>query len=440
MKKNFQYTLLTLIAIFFFPKTAISQTDIQIVAPDKGHQIAVPVFCNADRGEPYTKDLPELIQQNLRLTGIFSIIESKAFVEQSGKCIPRGSENYSDWRLIKADLLVRGRVTKTGVDTPLLIVDLFLYDVVREIPLIGKQYTAQIKDFDSIAHKFSNAIMRHFTGESGTFGSKIAFVGKVGKAKELFISDLNGANKEQLTNDKSTVLSPAWSADGKELVFTSYRNKRPELYRYNIKRKLIKQVTDRPGVEIGPQFTKDGKQIITGARISGFLELVKLTRRGRFLSKLTSSKSSDISPSLSPDGRKIAFVSNRADGNPQIYVMSADGGHAQKISNTSSDYCTSPAWAPNGQYIAFVCDVNGQQLFLTSPQGANTVQLTFQGNNESPSWSPDGRALVYSSDFGQKGVKNLALFTLHNLESWQISFSDSDISQPAWSPVTWLGE
>src|SRR5690606_3683151 len=153
-----------------------------------------------------------------------------------------------------------------------------------------------------------------------------------------------------------------------------------------------------------------------------------------FLKKITTDTGINISPSLSPDGGSIAYVSAQEGGGPQVYIKSLAGGGSRRISFANSNYCTSPAWSPDGENIAFDCEKNGNQIFIASTQGANLAQLTFSGNNESPSWSPDGKSFIYSSDFGGSEVRNLAVFSLAQLNSWRLTTSSNEQSQPSWGP------
>jgi TolB protein len=111
-------------------------------------------------------------------------------------------------------------------------------------------------------------------------------------------------------------------------------------------------------------------------------------------------------PTYSPDGRRLAFMSDRI-GRPAIYVMDADGGGATMlspfISGQASDYAA-PSWSPTSSRVAFHGAWNRQmrgsyQIMIadaTRP-GAQIEQITSRGNNEDPSWAPDGRNIVYTS-------------------------------------------
>ena len=115
--------------------------------------------------------------------------------------------------------------------------------------------------------------------------------------------------------------------------------------------------------------------------------------------------------------------------------MDANGRDVRRISYTQSNYCTSPEWSPEGDKIAFVCRRNGYQLFVVSPRGGAATQLTFDGINEDPAWSPDGRYLVFSSNFTRDRVKNIGVVELSTGMVKQITQSRSSNEQPSWSPV-----
>ena len=108
---------------------------------------------------------------------------------------------------------------------------------------------------------------------------------------------------------------------------------------------------------------------------------------------------------------------------------------AKRLSYASSNYCTSPSWSPLGDKIAFVCRSGGNQIFTVTPQGEQLTQITFHGNNEDPSWAPDGRSIVYTTDQGRGGAKNIAVFSFISGSSRQITNVMSENSQPAWSPI-----
>ena len=410
---------------------AQAQTDVHIIGAQRGFPVALPRLCDAGGSGDLAQKIPEIVTKNLQISGLFKVINPNSFVEAPGKCVDPDKVAYSDWSIIGAEGLVRGEVRSNGNTVE---VKFYLHDVLQKKTMIGKKYEASAQDYAKIAHRFSNEIIRVFTGEAGIFGTRLAYVSRVGRFKELFIMDIDGSNVRQLTRDNGLALSPSWSPRGDRLIYTSYRTRKPDLYYLSPEGGTPKQITERPGLEIGAKFAPDASKLITSASISGVSKIVLLDLAGKLISKLTSGSSIDVSPSYSPDGGQVAFCSNRAGG-PQIYVMSAAGEPAKRISFTNSNYCTSPSWSPKGDKIAFVCRAGGNQIFLAAPDGSQATQLTFAGDNEDPNWSPDGRFIAFSSNFGG-GPRNIAVLSLLGGQPTRVSFARSEDGQPAWSPVT----
>lgn len=421
-----------LLCALVLPAGAAAQTDLHITGPKAGFPVAVPQLCDAGSGVPHTVKIAEVISRDLQLSGMFNVLNPASFVEAPGKCASSEAVAFSDWSVIGAEGLVRGEVQAVPGGNNIQV-KLYLYDVLQQRAVVGKQYQADINDVNRIAHRFANEIMLFFTGERGIFGTRLVYVSRVGRFKELFIMDLDGSNVRQLTRDKGLAVSPAWSPSGDRIVYTSYRTRKPELYFISPEGGAPKQITEAEGLELGADFSPDGTRIAVSTSVNGNSNLTLLDLRGTVLGPLTRGSAIDVSPSWSPDGTKIAFCSNRAGG-PQIYVMPSSGGEARRISFTNSNYCTSPAWSPKGDKIAFICRAGGNQVFISTPEGQQTVQLTYQGNNEDPSWSPDGRYLAFSTNVGRGGARNIAMMSMVKASPIQLTFSKSEDSQPAWSP------
>jgi TolB protein len=409
----------------------VAQTDLRVSGPKSGFPIAVPQLCDTGSEGSIAKQLPEVISRNLQISGIFKVLNSSTFVETPGKCLKPDEIAYSDWSVIGAEGLIRGEVQMTSDTT--MVVTLYLMDVLQRRAVVGKRYSGDLRDYRAIAHRFSNEVMRYFTGKPGVFGTRIAYVSKIGRFKELFVMDIDGQNARQLTRDKGLAISPSWSPVGDRIVYTSYRTRRPELYYVSPEGGAPTQFTHSKGLKLGAKFMPDGRRIVAAYSDSGSLNIVLYDLKGEILKRITRGSSIDVSPSLSPDGTRFAFTSNRSGG-PQIYLMPTAGGRAQRISFTNSNYCTSPSWSPKGDKIAFICRNRGNQLFIANPDGTQAAQVTFTGNNEDPTWSPDGNYLAYSSTVGAGGARNIVISSLAGGSPVPITFSKNEDSQPAWSP------
>jgi TolB protein len=413
-----------------------AQTTIVVSDPGRKFPIAVPQLCLQAGVSQATQEIPKTIAKDLDLSGYFEVLNPNSYVEAPGKCVPPDAGVYEDWHMIKAQWLVRGVVVAQGSK---IQVQLYLHDVPGQRAVVGKEYEGEQGDAAKIAHRFANEIMKYVTGELGPFGSQVVYSSRVGRFKDLYVMDMDGSNIRQLTNDRGLSLSPAWDPAGRYILYTTYRKRVPDLYIIDVITGRSRPITNNAALEVGGTFTQDGTRVITSVSESMDSSLVMYGLDGKMIKTLTPpNRSIDVSPTISPDGSKLAFCSDRG-GKPQIYVMPAEGGPAQRVSFVSSDYCTSPAWSPKGDRLAYVCRFDGGfQMFLSSIDGANPVQLTVGGDNEDPTWSPDGRYLIYASTMGKRYGFNLAMMrVVKNLEGTnikQLTFNRGDDTEPSWGP------
>jgi TolB protein len=439
MKKNISLFLLpSFLAIsLLFCRSAEAQTTMVISDPKSRYPIAVPQLCLLGGSSNANKAVPEVISRDLDLSGYFDVLNASSYIESPGKCVRPDSGEYGDWSMIRAQWLVRGSVDGFGKN---LRVQLYLHDVPGQRSVLGKEYQGTVEDLRMIGHKFANEIMRYVTGELGPFGSRIAFASRIGRFKELFVMDMDGANLRQITRDSSLSQSPSWDPAGRSLAFTSYRSRVPDLFMIDVATGRSRQLTRGPALEVGSDFTKDGQAILSSVAQDRGSDLALLSTSGQIVRRITQPNGSiNVSGAFSPDGSEIAFTSDRA-GKPQVYLMGADGSNPRRISFVTSDYCTSPAWSPKGDRLAFVCRAEGGfNLFLANNDGSNPIQLTSGGDNEDPSWSPDGRYLAYASTMGRRGGFQIALMRVaKNLEGSSVQAltqTRGDDTDPAWGPL-----
>ena len=149
-------------------------------------------------------------------------------------------------------------------------------------------------------------------------------------------------------------------------------------------------------------------QIAFFSRRDGNAEIYVMDADGGNQRRLTNNRHDDWSPSWSPDGKRIALVSDR-DGHPdvipgwftsEIYVMDADGGNPQNLTNDPNDDWF-PSWSPDGKRIVFMSDRDGNfnfEIYAMDADGGNLQRLTNNPNSDQyPSWSPDGKRIVFSA-------------------------------------------
>jgi TolB protein len=155
--------------------------------------------------------------------------------------------------------------------------------------------------------------------------------------------------------------------------------------------------------------------------------------RSKATTRLTDTPAIDTAPSYSPDGTRICFESDRG-GKQQIYVMSASGGSAQRISFGDGAYST-PVWSPRGDYIAFTKQYQGKfGIGIMRADGSGERILTEGYHNEGPTWSPNGRVIMFFRDPGGEAGPTLHTVDVTGRNEQRLP-TPSYASDPAWSPL-----
>jgi TolB protein len=421
------------IITLFISTSAIAQTDIYIRGSGRLFPIALPRLCLQEGSTSANQDIPNTIARDLDLSGYFEVLHPNTYIETPGKCSSNENTAYSDWTVIGAEGLVRGVITMDGKRVK---AQLYLHDVAKQSVVLGKEYSGDASQVPMMAHRFANEILKFFTGEYGPFGTSISFSSKIGRFKELFVMDLDGANLRQITNERGLALSSSWDPSGTRLSYTSYRLRMPDLFMIDVNSRKISQVTNGPALELGAKFSKDGSTLLGSRSVDGESDILLFSTNGSVIKRLTTPNGAiDVSPDWSPDESQVVFCSSRGGG-PQIYITGRDGGAAKRISFVNSNYCTSPSWSPKGDKIAFVCRADGGfQLFIAGPNGENPLQLTSAGDNEDPDWSPDGRYIVFSSTVSRNGTPRIAIIRADGSNFREITSGRIGDSMPSWGPL-----
>ena len=395
--------------------------------------IAIPDFIGAQLQEPALgRSVSEIIASNLQRSGLFAPIDQAAYIEKISNI--DAQPRFPDWRQINAQALVAGRVTQADGRVAAAF---RLWDVFAGQPLDGKQFTTTADNWRRIAHIISDAIYERITGDKGYFDTRIVFVDESGpkerRIKRLALMDQDGANVRYLTRGDDLVLTPRFSSAADTITYMSYTQGDPKVYLMNIETGQREMVSTFPGMSFSPRFSPDGQRVIFSLQRGGSSNLFEMDLRSKATTRLTDTPVIDTAPSYSPDGSRICFESDRG-GQQQIYVMAAGGGQAQRISFGDGAYST-PVWSPRGDYIAFTKQAQGRfAIGIMRPDGSGERILTEGYHNEGPTWSPNGRVIMFFRDPGGNSGPSLYTIDITGRNELRVP-TPSFASDPAWSPL-----
>ncbi len=397
--------------------------------------VAIPEF------EATSSELRELagkitgiVIADLRRSGLFRLIDREAYIQKdlSVNKAPR----FKDWRLVNAKAVVSGRLSLTGGSQ--LQLEFRLWDVVLNKQLTGQRFAAAKHNWRRIGHIISDVIYERLTGEKGYFDTRIVYVDETGpknkRIKRLAMMDQDGANVRLLTNGDNLVLTPRFSPTRQEITYMSYEGGKPRVFLLNIDNGKRRVLGDFPGMTFAPRFSPDGDKVIMSLSKDGATNLFLMDLRSGRNRQLTNSSSINTAPSFAPNGTKIVFESDREKGQ-QLYVMSLDGDQPKRISKGQGRYST-PVWSPRGDYIAFTKLLEGRFLIgVMRPDGTGERILTEGFHNEGPTWSPNGRVLMFFRESrGANGGPRLYSVDLTGYNERLVP-TPSFGSDPAWGPL-----
>ena len=405
-----------------------------------------PLFIDSTSENKISKELGNLnigleistiIENNLKKTGLFNPLNQDAFIQKPD--IAHLKPRFEDWQLIKAQALITGKVEMLENN---LRVEFRLWDILAGREILALAFTTVPNNYRRVGHIITDKVYQRLTGEQGYFDTRIIYVAEEGpktqRIKKLAIMDQDGANTKYLTLGNELVLTPRFNPTNQMVTYLSYFRNLPRVYLLDIETGVQEVVGTFPGMTFAPRFSPDGKKIIMSFAKDGNSDIYTMNLESREVEQITDHPSIDTSPSYSPNGKLITFNSDRS-GYQQIYVMRSDGSNVKRISFGTGIYGT-PVWSPRGDLIAFTKLHKGKfYIGVMRIDGKGERLLTENYYQEAPSWSPNGRVLIFyretkSGDQGEGFSATLWSIDLTGYNERKVE-TLTDASDPSWSSL-----
>ncbi len=443
-----------MLSFIFLLSAAFAQEKIYIdvgQAQVRQSVLALPPLKSQGSVSGVGNDIFKVISNDLEATGLFQILKPEAFLEDTAatglKPAPGepGGFDFAKWKPQQTDFLIRGGYK---VDGAKLTLEMYIYYVPQAKLLLGRTYEGQVDIARKMAHTYANDVLKALTGKQGMFLTRIAVSSDRAdkKTKEIFVMDWDGENIKQISQHQSIAISPAWSEDSTKVAYTAFafhksaqvRNADVFVYELLTGKRFL--VSYKKGINSGACFAPGNTDIFLTISTEGTPDIYRMSLDGKSSTSITKGPNGamNVEPAVSPDGKKLAFSSDRS-GKPMIYTMDSDGKNAKRIT-FGGKYNSTPTWSPDGKVLAFAgYEKDHFDIFTINVDGTGLKRLTEAtridtkkpATNEDPTFSPDGRHVMFISD--RTGTKQLWIVNSDGSNERRITTDKFNYFKPKWS-------
>ncbi|MBI1890449.1 MAG: Tol-Pal system protein TolB [Burkholderiales bacterium] len=364
-----------------------------------------------------------IIKADLERSGYFKVIDTGSAISETAAI------NTGEWKSKGANALVVGSVQRLADGR--FDVRYKLLDTINSSQLSATGMATQPQLIRVAAHKIADDIFEKLLGIKGAFATRVAYVTKAGKEYRLEVADSDGEGINVALRSHEPIISPAWSPDGTKLAYVSFENKKPVVYVQDLVSSRRTIIANYKGSNSAPAWSPDGSKLAVALSRDGLTQIYVINADGAGLRRLTNSIGIDTEPQFSADGQSVYFTSDRSGG-PQIYRMNATGGEAQRVTFGGS-YNISPRISPDGKTLAYISRREGRfQLYALDLTNGQEQRLSDTVKDESPSFSPNGRYIMYATEIGRRG--SLEVVSVDGRIKQRITTQAGDIREPTWGP------
>jgi TolB protein len=412
-----------LVLPFLFPTPAVAQMRIDVSGVGATqYPIAIAPFASDGR---VPQDISTIVRADLSRSGAFRVIEPGVSMSDTSAI------DFVEMRNKGADAVLTGSVVRLADGR--YDIRYRLSDAVRQTVLGGESLVVAESDLRYGGHRVADWVYEKLTGEKGIFSTRIAFVSRQGSRYRLNIADWDGENVVTPLDSPEPIISASWSRDGSRLAYVSFESRKPVVYIHTLATGQRRAIANFKGSNSAPAWAPDGRTLAVALTLDGLSQIYLLSADGNGQPKrITSSTSIDTEPVFTPDGRTIYFTSDRG-GSPQIYQMSVSGGNPTRVTFTAP-YNVSPRISPDGRSMAYISRRDGRYLVvLRDLQSGNEKILSDGGREESPSFAPNGRWVMYATQVS--GRDSLVAASVDGRVRQRLSSNAGDIREPTWGPL-----
>lgn len=427
--------LKTLIVSLVFV-TFVSRAEL-VIEVTEGVQSAIPIAVvpfkvqlSAEQASlSLDEDISAIVRNDLNSSGYFKSLDPSLMISQPSTI---DQVLYTDWKRLRQDFIVIGRISP---EVGGFAVEFNVLDSHSRVEMLRHRVRGKKGQLRDIAHYISDYIFQRLTGIPGVFSTKLVYVTTNRERTQfnLNYADADGARERLIFRSNQSIISPAWSADGKTIAYVSFENGRSEIFFQELATGKRTKVVSGRGSSSAPSFSPNGQYLAFVQSSNGNPDIYMRDLQTGKQKRLTQHYGIDTEPQWLPDSRNLLFTSSRAGG-PQIYRLDTVTGKINRLTYEGS-YNARPRITADGRKMIFVHRVDDSFHIASFDMKTSAIRVLTSDTklDESPSVAPNGSMVVYAASEMKRRI--LAAVSVDGEVKFRLPSRFGDVREPAWSPI-----